>query len=117
MPTFWQVVKEIRSMLPLPPPPPPLAALLPPCCSDVALIEFLRALDKQQAAHEKFIVEGDLGDTHLLVKVRCWVGHGREARGKHTYVRPPAPSSSTRQRSHYTQAVALCAVCVRSAAG
>ena len=86
-----------RSMPPLAPPPPPppvpvpvlTAVPRPGCplaCSDVALIEFLRALDKKQDAHDKFIVEGDLGDTHLLVKVcvRLLLGGwwGREAGGR-----------------------------------
>jgi hypothetical protein len=48
------------------------AAPLSPCrrCSDVALIEFIRSLDEKRAPEDRFIVAGDLGDTHLFIKAR-----------------------------------------------
>ena len=68
----------------LPPPPPPPAAAhgcarplhapaALPARSDVALIEFIRALNEGLARDEKVIVEG-LDDTHLFVKVWWAVG-------------------------------------------
>jgi hypothetical protein len=36
----------------------------------VALIEFIRSLDEKQAPEDRFIVAGDLGDTHLFIKAR-----------------------------------------------
>ena len=64
--------------LPLPAAADPLLHLPPLLpCSDVALIEFIRSLDEKQRPEDRFIVSGDLGDTHLFIKAR----RGRELAG------------------------------------
>lgn len=53
--------------------PPPTCRRFPPPSSfprsDVALIEFIRALNDKQPVADKFIIEGALGDQHLLIRV------------------------------------------------